>query len=236
MISNINKKKYAKYAKNDIVHLFKLINEKKIFLIFIFLHLLIQHYITYYVGYKITIENTKEEDPNKYYAIIIISAYIIGFILGLILIFVVMPVWIKFILFSLFSALCGIIFISIKNFFDPNIIHGAVIGSIIVFAFMIVFGVALTISGIQYTNKVAFGLFYALLVLIIINVVQYFTYYYSIIIKLLLFVAAFLFSLYIVNTSNNVLQRDYEGDFISASFDYYIDNSNFFNALAINDR
>ena len=114
MISNINKKKYAKYAKNDIVHLFKLINEKKIFLIFIFLHLLIQHYITYYVGYKITIENTKEEDPNKYYAIII-SAYIIGFILGLILIFVVMPVWIKFILFSLFSALCGIIFISINK-------------------------------------------------------------------------------------------------------------------------
>ena len=231
MISNKNKKSRA---KNDRLQLFKLINEKKIFLTLIFINLLFQHYITYYVSDNIDAEKEKEKDPNKYYAIIVAS-YIIGFILVLLLIYVQMSSMLKFIIFSLFSAVYGIIFISIKHFFDPNMLHGAVIGSINIFVFMMLFGVALTISGIQLSNKVAFGLFYALLVLIIVSVVQYFTYYYSIISKLLLVAVAILFSLYIVNTTNNVLHRNYEGDFVTASFDYYIDNSSIFNALMIND-
>ena len=52
--------------------------------------------------------------------------------------------------------------------------------------------------------------------------------YYSFIKKLLLIAVEILFTLYIVNTINNVLHRNYEGDFVTASFDYYIDNSNFY--------
>lgn len=221
--------------KNNRLQLFKLINEKKIFLTLIFINLLFQHYITYYVKDNIDAEKEKEKDPNKYYAIIVAS-YIIGLILVLLLIYVPMSSMLKFIIFSLFSAVYGIIFISIKHYFDPNILHGAVIGSINIFVFMILFGVALTISGIQLSNNVAFGLFYALLVLIIVSVVQYFTYYYSVISKLLLVAAAILFSLYIVNTTNNVLHRNYEGDFITASFDYYIDNSSIYNILILNNK
>ena len=219
--------------KNNRLQLFKLINEKKIFLTLIFINLLFQHYITYYVSDNIDAEKEKEKDPNKYYAIIVAS-YIIGLILVLLLIYVPMSSMLKFIIFSLFSAVYGIIFISIKHFFDPNILHGAVIGSINIFVFMMLFGI--TISGIQLSNKVAFGLFYALLVLIIVSVVQYFTYYYSVISKLLLVSVAILFSLYIVNTTNNVLHRNYEGDFVTASFDYYIDNSSIYNILILNTK
>ena len=219
--------------KNNRLQLFKLINEKKIFLTLIFINLLFQHYITYYVSDNIDAEKEKEKDPNKYYAIIVAS-YIIGLILVLLLIYVPMSSMLKFIIFSLFSAVYGIIFISIKHFFDPNILHGAVIGSINIFVFMMLFGI--TISGIQLSNKVAFGLFYALLVLIIVSVVQYFTYYYSVISKLLLVAVAILFSLYIVNTTNNVLHRNYEGDFVTASFDYYIDNSSIYNILILNTK
>jgi FtsH-binding integral membrane protein len=147
-----------------------------------------------------------------------------------------MSAWLKFIIFSLFSVAYGVIFISIKNYFDPNILHSSVVGAIIVFSFMIFFGIALAISGFKLTNNATFTLFYAILVLIIVSVVQYYTYYYSFIKKLLLIAVAILFTLYIVNTTNNVLHRNYEGDFVTASFDYYIDNSNFLNALKIHNN
>lgn len=235
MISNINKKKYAKYAKNDIVHLFKLINEKKFFLIFIFLNLLLQHYISYYVSANINLDTPKEKEeaPNKYNTIIIVSAYILATLFVLLLIFVPMSIVVKFIIFSLFSVAFGIIYASLKHKFDPGFVQGSAVGTVIVFVFMILFGLALIRSGIQYTNKVAFGIFYALVLLIIVGVVQYFMYNYLVITKLLLIVLAFLFALYIVHTTNNILLRDYEGDFITASFDYYIDNSNFFYALKV---
>jgi len=228
MNSNKNKNKNKNISK-----LFKLISEKKIFLILIFLNLLFQHYITYYVSANINLDADKDKE-NDAYNTIIIASYIIGFILIIILVFVPMSAWLKFIIFSLFSVAYGVMFISIKNFFDPNILHSSVIGAIIVFAFMIFFGIA--ISGLQLTNNVAFTLFYAILVLIIVSVVQYYTYYYSFIKKLLLIAVAILFTLYIVNTTNNVLHRNYEGDFVTASFDYYIDNTNFLNALKIHNN
>ena len=220
-------------SNKNISKLFKLISEKKIFLILIFLNLLFQHYITYYVSANINLDADKDKDKDAYNTIIIAS-YIIGFILIIILVFVPMSAWLKFIIFSLFSVAYGVIFISIKNYFDPNILHSSVVGAIIVFSFMIFFGIAM--SGLQLTNNVAFTLFYAILVLIIVSVVQYYTYYYSFIKKLLLIAVAILFTLYIVNTTNNVLHRNYEGDFVTASFDYYIDNSNFLNALKIHNN
>jgi FtsH-binding integral membrane protein len=98
---------------------------------------------------------------------------------------------------------------------------------------MIFFGI--TMSGIRLSNKVAFGLFYSLMLLIIVSVVQHFIYNYLVITKLILIALASLFVLYIVNTTNNILQRNYEGDFITASLDYYIDMSNIFNALKVDD-
>ena len=60
MNSNKNKKNRAK----NISQLFKLISEKKIFLILIFFNLILQHYISYYVSYKIDIEVEKEKNPT----------------------------------------------------------------------------------------------------------------------------------------------------------------------------
>ena len=225
---------YNKNKTKNISQLFKLISEKKFFLMLIFLNLVFQHYITYYVSANIDINAEKEEgkDANKYNTIII-GAYILATIFVLLLIFVPMSMMFKFLIFSLFSALYGIIFLSPSHNFDPNIIHAAGVGSVIIFVFMIFFGI--TMSGIRLSNKVAFGLFYSLMLLIIVSVVQHFIYNYLVITKLILIALASLFVLYIVNTTNNILQRNYEGDFITASFDYYIDMSNIFNALKVDD-
>jgi FtsH-binding integral membrane protein len=226
---------YNKKETKNISKLFKLISEKKFFLMLIFLNLVFQHYITYYVSANIDINAEKEqgEDANKYNTIIIVSSYILAIIFVLLLIFVPMSMMFKFLIFSLFSALYGIIFLSLSHNFDPNIIHGAGVGSVIIFVFMIFFGI--TMSGIRLSNKVAFGLFYSLMLLIIVSVVQHFIYNYLVITKLILIALASLFVLYIANTTNNILQRNYEGDFITASFDYYIDMSNIFNALKVDD-
>jgi FtsH-binding integral membrane protein len=225
---------YNKNKTKNISQLFKLISEKKFFLMLIFLNLVFQHYITYYVSANIDINAEKEEgkDANKYNTIII-GAYILATIFVLLLIFVPMSMMFKFLIFSLFSALYGIIFLSLSHNFDPNIIHAAGVGSVIIFVFMIFFGI--TMSGIRLSNKVAFGLFYSLMLLIIVSIVQHFIYNYLVITKLILIALASLFVLYIVNTTNNILQRNYEGDFITASFDYYIDMSNIFNALKVDD-
>jgi hypothetical protein len=225
---------YNKNKTKNISKLFKLISEKKFFLMLIFLNLVFQHYITYYVSANIDINAEKEEgkDANKYNTIIV-GAYILATIFVLLLIFVPMSMMFKFLIFSLSSALYGIIFLSLSHNFDPNIIHGAGVGSVIIFVFMIFFGI--TMSGIRLSNKVAFGLFYSLMLLIIVSIVQHFIYNYLVITKLILIALASLFVLYIVNTTNNILQRNYEGDFITASFDYYIDMSNILNALKVDD-
>jgi FtsH-binding integral membrane protein len=225
---------YNKKETKNISKLFKLISEKKFFLMLIFLNLVFQHYISYYVSANIDINAEKDEgkDANKYNTIII-GAYILATIFVLLLIFVPMSMMFKFLIFSLFSVLYGIIFLSLRHNFDPNIIQGGAVGSAIIFVFMIFFGVAM--SGIRLSNKVAFGLFYSLMLLIIVSVVQRFIYNYLVITKLILIALASLFVLYIVNTTNNILQRNYEGDFITASFDYYIDMSNIFNALKVDD-
>lgn len=221
-------------AKKNVSQLFKLISEKNIFLSLIFFNLVLQHYISYYVSYNIDAEAEKEKNITKY-NFIIISSYILTAIFIYLLIFVPMPMLLKLIIFSLFSIVFGIIYASLKHIFDPNIIHGTAVGATIIYVFMILFGITLINSNIQYTNKVAFGIFYSVILLIILGVVQYFIYNYLLITKLLLIGTAILVVLYIVNTTNNILLRDYEGDFITASFDYYIDMSNFFNALKVDD-
>jgi len=224
---------------NNISQLFKLISEKKTFLGLIFLNLLLQHYISYYVSDNINLNAIKDKDKDKNtnnYNAIIIACYILATLFILLLIFVPMSMVLKFIIFSLFSVVFGIIYVSLKHNFDPDFVYGTAIGTLIVFVFMVLYGLALTMSGIQVTNKMAFGIFYALVLLIIVGLVQYFIYNYLVITKLVLIVLASLFALYIVHTTNNILLRDYEGDFITASFDYYIDMSNFLRALKVDNN
>jgi FtsH-binding integral membrane protein len=74
-------------------------------------------------------------------------------------------------------------------------------------------------------------LFFALLALIIISIVQYFIVQSSLLKKLLVIATLIIFSIYIVYDTNTILQRDYSGDFISASLNYYLDLINIFTAL-----
>jgi len=226
--SNVLKKNRNIKQKTDITQLFKLIYEKKSFFALILITLIIQLYITYYISENIDIE--KDED-TKTFNPKLIAAYITTFILILILALIAMPPELKFILFSLFSCAFGIILGYRKSRYDPNTIKTAYIGTISIFVSMFTFGVALIASNIRLGYMFGLGLFFALLFLLIISIVQFFIIQSSFLYKILVICSLMLFSVYIVYDTNSILQRDYGGDFISASLAYYLDIINIFSNL-----
>lgn len=226
--SNVLKKNRNIKQKTDITQLFKLIYEKKSFFALILITLVIQLYITYYVSENFDIE--KDEDPKTFNPKLI-AAYITAFILILILALITMPPELKFILFSLFSCAFGVILGYRKSLYDPNTIKTAYIGTISIFVSMFAFGVALIASNIRLGYMFGLTLFFALLFLLIISIVQFFIIQSSFLYKILVICSLMLFSVYIVYDTNSILQRDYGGDFISASLAYYLDIINIFSNL-----
>jgi FtsH-binding integral membrane protein len=230
--SNVANKSKKSFFKNDIAQVFRLINEKKGFFALILANLLFQLYITYYVSENVNVQEEQEgEKGAKNYDMKYIGALVATIVIILILALVTMPSWMKFILFSLFSAAFGILLAYRKYGLDSGVIRSALVGTASIFVTMFVFGVALIMSGIKLGFMTALILFFALLALIIISIVQYFIVQSSLLKKLLVIATLIIFSIYIVYDTNTILQRDYSGDFISASLNYYLDLINIFSAL-----
>lgn len=232
-LANKNKNKRSIF-KNDLSQLFKLISEKRGFFALILATLVAQLSITYYVSENVKIEDEEEKnetkDVNKFNPKLI-GAYIGAFVLILILAFITMPPWLKFILFSLFSGAFGIILGYRKSGLDPNIIKSALLGTASIFVVMFTFGLALIASGIKLGLTFGLGLLFALLFLTILSIVQFFIAESSFLKKILVIGSLMLFSLYIMFDTNSILQRNYNGDFITASLDYYLDIINIFSGL-----
>jgi len=232
--SNVANKSKKSFFKNDIAQVFRLINEKKGFFALILANLLFQLYITYYVSENVSVQEEQEKEGEKgakNYDMKYIGALVATIVIILILALVTMPSWMKFILFSLFSAAFGILLAYRKYGLDSGVIRSALVGTASIFVTMFVFGVALIMSGIKLGFMTALILFFALLALIIISIVQYFIVQSSLLKKLLVIGSLIIFSIYIVYDTNTILQRDYSGDFISASLNYYLDLINIFSAL-----
>jgi FtsH-binding integral membrane protein len=226
------KNKKSIFKNNNLTQLFKLISEKRGFFALILANLVTQLYITYYVSENIKIEDEDEKNKDtKKFNSKLIGAYIAAFVLILILAFISMPAWLKFILFSLFSGAFGIILGYRKSGIDPDIIKSALVGTGSIFVAMFAFGVALIASGIKLGLRFGLGLFFALLFLIIISIVQFFIVESSFLKKIIIIGSLMVFSLYIMYDTNSILQRNYNGDFITASLDYYLDIINIFSGL-----
>ena len=195
-----------------------LFKEKKQFLIYVFANLIVQLGITYYV-----MTNYVEKRQISHLLLFLSQLFII-FILA----FVPMPAWLKFLLFSVFSATFGIMLASLKNTVDPAILKTALVGTLGIFGGMFFTGLGLLLSGVELTGRFGLGLLAALLILIVVSIVFMFMGTYSSAVKGLSVVGLLLFSLFVVYDTNTILQRNYYGDFITASLDYYLDIINIF--------
>jgi len=228
--SNVLKKNRNIKQKTDLTQLFKLIYEKKGFFSLILLTLVIQLYITYYISENIDIEKNEDTTMFGLYPKEII-AFVAAIIIIIILTVITMPSWLKFIFFSLFSSAFGVILGYRKSYYDPNTIKTAFLGTISIFVSMFAFGVALIASNIQLGYMFGLGLFFALLFLLILSIVQFFIIQSSFFYKILVICSLMLFSVYIIYDTNSILQRNYGGDFIAASLAYYLDIINIFSNL-----
>jgi FtsH-binding integral membrane protein len=205
--------------KANLSGLFKLITDKKEFFIMVFANLIAQLGITYYVMEKTNLDVNDKETTIK--------MRLLG-LLQIILAFVPMPSWLKFIIFCGFSAVWGYMFSNLRQVVGEDAVKTAMTGTISIFALMFAFGAGLILSGIQLGFKFGLMLFYFLLILLLIRIVQIFIPSSSLTKKIITICSLLLFSVYIVYDTNSILQRNYYGDFITASMDYYLDILNIF--------
>jgi len=105
-----------------------------------------------------------------------------------------------------------------------------------IFGLMLATGVALSAGGIHLGAKFGSFLFWALLFLIIFRLIFVLGANMNQAHKILSFIGLILFSMYVVYDTNIILQRNYNGGFIRASMDYYLDIINIFsNMLGTNN-
>jgi FtsH-binding integral membrane protein len=224
-----------------------LLNEKKTFLLMVFSNLIVQLGITYYItmNYNIWTSGSgsssgdkKKDDPSikrYFYLLFFIQITII-----LILALVPMPSFLKFIVFSIFSTTFGIslsYLVRIHNSINTDLVQMTLIGTASIFGLMFLLGVLLIIFGLQLGIGFFLFLFFALLLLIIGRIVMMFTSSYSFGTQTFSTISLFLFALYILYDTNHILQRNYYGDFITASLDYYLDIINIFvNLFSLNNN
>jgi len=179
------------------------------FLAKIFTNLLVQLAITYYV-----MENYPV--PKN------ILLYFIGSI-GLLLVIIGtnLPYWAKFFVFALFSYVLGRLSATYKKKYSEEVIRNGILGAMGVFAIMFIVGALVPVLG----YRVGQGLFFALLSLLIARIVARFSDKGSEYKKWLSGAGIGIFGLYVAYDTNNILKRAdyYQGDFITASMDYYLD-------------
>ena len=216
-------------GKKDISDMLSLIVSKKEFFILIFANLIAQLGITYYIMQK-----TPAADKN---AINFWLLFGIQIILIFVLVLVPMPSWMKFLVFSVFSYTFGLSLARLKTSYDSAMIQAAIMGTIGIFGVMMAFGAFLIMTGIKLGYQFGLALFYALLLLIIVRIVFLFMPSSSGTRRYLTIFSLMLFSVYIIYDTNRILQRNYFGDFITASLDYYLDIINIFvNLLSYNNN
>jgi FtsH-binding integral membrane protein len=207
------------------VNLLRLMYEKKEFLILVFSNLIAQLGITYYVMLK---TNTDISIWPLFFAQLVII-----FVITL----VPMPEFMKFLLFCLFSYIFGLIFSGLKKTVSSDTINLAIQGAMTVFGLMLATGVALIAGGINLGYRFGAILFWSLLALIVARLVFVLGAKMNQANKILSFIGIILFAVYVVYDTNIILQRDYYGDFITASMDYYLDILNLFtNFLGSSDN
>ena len=211
--------------------LISLLKGKKELMILTFANLITQLGITYYVMNNTNV--TANDKTNMKHFMLILLSFIIIFVLAV----VPMPIWLKLILFSAFSYIWGILLASFKlKINDDNLINMAMLGSIGVFFTMFLIGAFLLASGVALGFNTGLILFFALLALIIAQIFSLF-HKSTMLTKSLAAIGIVIFSGYIIYDTNKILQRNYYGDFIQASLDYYLDILNIFvKLIVLNDN
>jgi FtsH-binding integral membrane protein len=224
----LNKKKNSK--NNPMVggklpqwRLGSLLKEKSGFLAAVFSSLIFQLCLVFAIVKFIPNDDPFVQNIKKYGILL----FIIQIILVVCMSFIPMPMTLKFILFTLFSVITGFVLKVSLQKISPEIIEAALVATAVIFVTFLVFGLIISGFGIDlgFLGLFLFGL---LLLIIIVRIVMLFMKTSSAVNKAITIMTLILFSVFIVFDTNQILQRDYNGDFVTASLDYFLDIINIF--------
>lgn len=200
-----------------------LINSKKHLMVATFANLIAQLGITYYV---MTHTKLEKEKHDKMFTWKLFGLFLFQLFLAVI---IVIPIasWIRLLCFCLFSISGGLMLAYLKLFVGPDIFKLALLGTGAIFASMFSIGLLLILSGIELDYKWGIFLFFSLFFYMLFEI---FARFYTVPVshKTITAIGIVIFSLYIIYDTNKILQRNYYGDFITASIDYYLDIINMF--------
>jgi FtsH-binding integral membrane protein len=187
-----------------------LVTKNSGFLSKIFINLFIQLAITYYV-----MENYSVPKEDK------ILYFLGSFVLLMVIAATNLPYWIKFFVFVLFSYLLGKLFAVYKTKYSEEMIRNGILGTMGIFFIMFIVGALVPVLG----YRVGQWLFFALLALLIARFAAFFSERGNEYKKWLSGAGIGIFGLYVAYDTNNILKRVdyYQGDFITASMDYFLD-------------
>jgi FtsH-binding integral membrane protein len=217
------------------ISLSSLWKEKSGFMLQVFSLLIIQLGITFLVMYQLSALPQFTQLVDKYELAFFLATFIGLLLLIIILAFVPMPIYLKLIIFTLFSSILGMVFAITKRFVSEDLVKVALIGTIAVFVVMFSFGLITRLIGWDLGWLSGF-LLTALLIVLLWGIVLMFMDASKTMQRIKAVVVILLFSIFIIYDTNQILQRNYMGDFVTAALDYFLDVINIFvNILASGD-
>jgi hypothetical protein len=203
---------------------FSILTEKAGFLSSVFGTLSIQLIVVALVTYHLGQRSDMLAKVKQWYILYILAMFVIIIVLA----FVPMHPLLKFTLFTVFSLLTGFSLAIATQKVSKEVIDASVKGTLAIFVVFVLLGLLIAASGINI-SWLGIALFFALLILIIVQIV-------FITIKdpskktqrVFAIIGLLLFSLYVMYDTYKILQRDYFGDFVTAALDYFLDIINIF--------
>lgn len=213
-----------------------LIAEKSTFLVHTFLMLIAQMLVTLLVTWSVS-----KKPQLAYYAVKKLGVLFAFTLLSLLIVIAFMPMSrsMKAVLFTVFSTLIGFLIGSIAAISEHlrDIIWDTFLSIIVIFVYMVLLGVAASAGGVS-AAWLGVALFFPIIGAWIsylmkrngdtsMSDIAYLK-------RMINMFMIFLFSLYIIFDTWAILKREYAGDFVTASFDYYLDIINLFFELLKN--
>jgi len=203
----------------------ELVSQNKTLFGKIFLTVISQLFITFITVYCL------RGYPNIVEKIYSLGVFLCLFILSIFLIFGILstlPTSVRIVLFCLLSIILGL-FLARFNKINKEVLTSSVLGTLSIFVVMFIFGI---LSVYYNFDLLGLGsiLFFALLILILSNVIFLLCGVSSTAYKVYIYIGLVIFSLYIVFDTYLILKK-YETDFVSGALSYYLDIINIFTKL-----
>ena len=199
--------------------------DRSLFLLTAYAIILVQLAISFGITYQgRKMESVISRIPNKWVLFGLLILVIV------ILTLVPMPLPLKFLVFTIFAIIIGLLLLKITYKFDIEFVNKALVGSILTFVVMSIIGYTLFKMGYSFAFLSAI-LFFVLIALIITGIVFMFVKVSKPVYKVYLCIIFITMAILTAHDTNVIMDKNYFGDVIDAALALYLNIINMFESL-----